>query len=310
MVSIEKHSWTRWRHAMRSMSPRRFMALAASSTLLTRKPVCPSFDYFTARAEVHGDYGHAGSIGFHQDQSKSFRDGVQVQQRSGIRKQLVLTGHVHWPDVSDRLSEVGLHLLAEVGPILDNTRDEQRQPAQASRLDRQMDTLVRVNPAEEDQVISAKSLDRVQGEVDSVIHRGQIIQTRCAIGVADGDKISVTILLIHGHDFGRRESVDGREDWRLHQTGIGQRHEVVVAVDEVKFSSVLERFGDVKIFGYFRIDGGILFVPPFYHGMEVSSSHRVPSGKQRHIPPTGYQSFGDVAGNRPPRAVLPGRCSP
>ncbi len=50
-----------------------------------------------------------------------------------------------------------------------------------SNLNRQMDTLVRVNPAEEDQVISAKFLDRVRREVDSVIDRRQIIQTRCAI---------------------------------------------------------------------------------------------------------------------------------
>ena len=72
-----------------------------------------------------------------------------------LREQLVLARHVHRPDVADRLIEVRLHLLAEVCPILDNARDEQRQPAQARNLDRQMDTLVRMNPAEEDQVISA-----------------------------------------------------------------------------------------------------------------------------------------------------------
>jgi hypothetical protein len=83
-----------------------------------------------------------------------------------------------------------------------------------------------------------------------------------------------------------------------------------MAVDEVKLSSVLERFGDVKVFGYFGIDGGILFIPPVYHGMEVSAGHRIPAGEQRHIPATGDQSFGDVAGDRLPRAVLPGRCSP
>ena len=71
------------------------------------------------------------------------------------REQRVLARHVHRPDVADRLIEVGLHLLAEVGPILDNSRDEQRQPAQAGNFDGQMDALVRVNPAEEDQVIAA-----------------------------------------------------------------------------------------------------------------------------------------------------------
>ena len=31
-------------------------------------------------------------------------------------------------------------------------------------------------------------------------------------------------------------------------------------MDEVKLSSTLERFGDVEVFGYFGIDGGILFI--------------------------------------------------
>ena len=106
----------------------------------------PVLDHLAAGAEVHGDHRHAGGIGFRQDQSESLRDGVQVQQRSGTREQRVLARHVHRPDVADRPIEVGLHLLPEVRPILDNARDEQRQPAQARNLDRQMDTLVRVFP--------------------------------------------------------------------------------------------------------------------------------------------------------------------
>ena len=203
-----------------------------------------------------------------------------------------------------------LYLLAEVALILDNPGDKEWQPAQASRLDRQMDTFVRVNPAEEDEVISATFLDRVQREIDPVIDRREIIQTRCAIGVADRNKISVPILFVHGHDFGRGESVDGRKNRRLHESRVGQRHEVVVAVDEVKLSSVLKRFGNVKVLGYFGIDGGILFIPPVHHGMQVSSGHGIPGGEQCHIPTTGYQSFGNVAGYRLPRAVLPGRRSP
>src|SRR5258708_21103895 len=114
-----------------------------------------------------------------------------------------------------------------------------------------MDTFIRMNPAKKNQVITARFLERVQREVDPVVDCRQVIQPRRAIGVADGNKISVTILLIDGHDSWRRESVDGREDRRLNQPDVGQRHEVVVAVDEVKLSSVLKRFGDVKVFGYF-----------------------------------------------------------
>ena len=46
---------------------------------------------------------------------------------------LVLARHVHWTDVADRLVQVGLHLLAEVCPILDDSRDEQRQAAPAEQ---------------------------------------------------------------------------------------------------------------------------------------------------------------------------------
>src|SRR3989449_4272277 len=49
MVVIEKHCWTRWRQALRSMSARRARARAASLTLLTRNPVCPSL--ITSRQE-------------------------------------------------------------------------------------------------------------------------------------------------------------------------------------------------------------------------------------------------------------------
>ena len=51
--------------------------------------------------------------------------------------------------------------------------------------------------------VAGTFLERVQREVDSVIDRRQVIQPGRTIGLADGDKISVTILLIHGHDLRR-----------------------------------------------------------------------------------------------------------
>src|SRR2546428_12681748 len=106
-----------------------------------------------------------------------------------------------------------------------------------------MDTLIRVNPAKEDEVLTARGLQRVQREVDPVIDGRQVIQPRGAIGVADGDKVSVTILLIDGHDSGLRESMNRREDRRLHQAREGERHEVVMTVNEGELAgSVLERF--------------------------------------------------------------------
>src|SRR4029077_2209936 len=81
-------------------------------------------------------------------------------------------------------------------------------------------------------------------------------------------------------------------------------------MDEIKLASALERFGDVKVLGYFGIDAGILFISLVHHGMQVSAGHRVPAGEQRHIPATGDEPFRDVAGHCFPGAVLPRRCSP
>jgi hypothetical protein len=81
-------------------------------------------------------------------------------------------------------------------------------------------------------------------------------------------------------------------------------------VDEVKLSRALERLGDVQAFGYFGIDGGILFIPFVHDCMQASTGHRIPAGEQCHIPATGNEPFGDVARNRFPSAVLQRRRSP
>jgi hypothetical protein len=81
-------------------------------------------------------------------------------------------------------------------------------------------------------------------------------------------------------------------------------------VDEVKLGSMLECFGDVKVFGYFGIDSGILFVSLVHYSMQVSASHRILTGKQCHIPAAGDESFSDVAGDRFPGPILSRGSSP
>ena len=49
------------------------------SDVVNQKTGLPVLDHLTARAEVHRNDGNAGGIGFDQDKSESFRDGVQVQ---------------------------------------------------------------------------------------------------------------------------------------------------------------------------------------------------------------------------------------
>src|ERR1017187_9334236 len=93
-------------------------------------------------------------------------------------------------------------LLTEIGLILDNTSDDQTHSAQTSNLDGQMNSFIRMDTAEENQVITAGFRKRVQREIDAVVDGRHVIQPCSAIGVADGNKVSVTILPIDGHDFG------------------------------------------------------------------------------------------------------------
>jgi hypothetical protein len=51
-----------------------------------------------------------------------------------------------------------------------------------------------------------------------------------------------------------------------------------MTVDQIKLGSVLEHFRDVKVFGYFGVDGGILFISLVHHGMQVSAGQRIPGG--------------------------------
>jgi len=104
--------------------------------------------------------------------------------------------------------------------------------------------------------------------------------------------------------------MDGGQDGCLDQPGVSQSHEVIVAVDEIEFARVLEGFGDVKVFGHFGIDGGILFVPLVHYGMQASAGNGIPGGEQRHVPATGDEAFGDVASDRFPSTVLARRRTP
>ena len=61
-----------------------------------------------------------------------------------------------------------------------------------------MNTFIRMDPTEENKVITAGFLKRVQREVDAVVDCRQVIQPCGSIGVADGNEVSVTILLITG----------------------------------------------------------------------------------------------------------------
>src|SRR4051812_22971829 len=95
-----------------------------------------------------------------------------------------------------------------------------------------------------------------------------------------------------------------RENRSFYQPAVSQRHEVVVAMNKVKLGSMFECFRNVKVFGYFGVNGGVFFIPPFYYGVQMSASYGIRGGKQCDTPPPSHKTFGDVARHRLPRAVL------
>src|SRR5207245_10579578 len=107
---------------------------------------------------------------------------------------------------------MGFDLLPKIGLILDNSSDDQTHSAQTSNLDGQMNTFIWVDPTEENQVITAGFLKRVQREIDAVVDGRQVIQPSGAIEVAEGNEEALTILLLDRPDFGVRLAVDGRQD--------------------------------------------------------------------------------------------------
>src|SRR5205807_2633605 len=172
MVSIEKCCRTRLRQARRSISEIRPKHLNCFRNIGNQKTGLPVLDHLAARAEVHRDDGHASGIGFDQDKSETFRDSVYVQKSPGSSKQFVLALHVHRSDIKDVfIVEVGFDLLPEIRLILDDTCNDQTHSAQTSNLDSKMNTFIRMDPTEENQVLTTGFLKRVQREVDAVIDR-------------------------------------------------------------------------------------------------------------------------------------------
>ena len=203
-----------------------------------------------------------------------------------------------------------LNLIPEVIRILHNPGDDQLPPTPAGGLDCQVDPLVGMNPPNKDQLLPFARSQGVERKVDSVVNGREVIQARCAIRIANGNEVSVLIFLVNRHDARRGEAVNRSQHRCLHQPRVGQRHKVIVTVDQVKLRGVFKGLCDVQVFGYLGIDGAILFVALVHDRMKLGAGERVPAGEQRYIPSPGHQPFSDVASHRLPSPILPRRRAP
>ena len=118
---------------------------------------------------------------------------------------------------------VGQHLVAEVGLVLHDAGDQQGAPRPARQLDRRGSALVGMDATEEQQVVVVGGGHGERSRVDAVVDRGRIVQTRVAIGVADGDVARGRVVaLVDRHDALRREPVDGRDHRRVNERAVGE----------------------------------------------------------------------------------------
>ena len=104
--------------------------------------------------------------------------------------------------------------------------------------------------------------------------------------------------------------MDSGQHRGLNQARVSERHEIVVAVDEIELSGMLKDFGDVKIFGDFGIDVAVLFVSASDHGMQAAACNGIRGGKESDVPAPRDKAFRNIARDRFPRAVLSRRRSP
>ena len=146
-------------------------------------------------------------------------------------------------------------LLVEVALILHDPCDHERHPRGDGDVDRLRGALVRMDPAEEEQVAAGRRMQRERGGVDPVMDRRQVIEARMPVRIADRNIGGRRVVpLVHGQDPRRREAVDRREHRRLDEPAVGEREKIEAVVDDVELVRPLEGVRDVQALGHLRVD--------------------------------------------------------
>ncbi len=133
-----------------------------------------------------------------------------MKQGEGLCEQGILFFHAHRSHVAYLLIvEVRLNLIPEVSRILHNAGDQQLSAALAGGLDRQVDTFIRMYPADEDEMFAPGFALGIKREIDSVVDRCQVIEPGARSESLIETKYPVAVFLIDRHDARRGEAVDG-----------------------------------------------------------------------------------------------------
>ena len=186
-----------------------------------------------------------------------------------------------------------------------------RRLVRACDLDRLGGALVRVDAAEEQQVLAAHGVERKVLERDAVVDRRGVAQVGMAIGVADGDvRDAILIALEDRHDPLGREAVDRRHERGVDEAREGERHEVGLVVDEIELARALEDVSDVEQLPDLGVDGRVLGVGTRAHAGERAGRERVERREQRDVDAAGDERLGEQAGDELPGAVVARRRAP
>ena len=228
-----------------------------------------------------------------------------MQQGEGTPQQLVALGRPDRPGVGDAVpAEVRLDLRAEVGLVLHDAGDHEREPRAVRHLDRPVRPLVGVDPPEEQQVGAGP---RPEGEgtgVDAVVDGRGVGQAGVAVGVADRDVVrDVAVGGVDPHDALGGEPVHRRDHRGPDQPAVGQRQEVELVGQHVELRGALEGRPDVQALLDLGVEGAVLLVAGGRLRVQPSCRRGVGGGEQRHLVAERHQPLGQGGGHLLPWAV-------
>ena len=187
---------------------------------------------------------------------------------------------------------MGRDLFGEVPLILDDAADGQPPPGQPRDLDRRVRALVRVDPTEGDQSGAGVGGEGQLGDVDAVVHGGDVLQIGRPVGVGDGHVVRRRSGIC-GQDPGAREAVDRGEQRGAALPGEGQRQPVQMTVYQVELDGPGERVGDVHRLPYPPVHRRVLGIAVRAHAVEACRGDRVEGGEQCHVDAACDQPFGE-----------------
>ena len=182
------------------------------------------------------------------------------------------------------LVEKRLNLCLEVGGILHDPRDDQLPARRPRDHDRFRGALVRVDPAEVEEVITADRLKREFRHRQAVVDGRAVAQAGPPIGVADGHEVPDVVV---GAEYLQvlfgREPMNRRHHRRPHETRVGDGQEVEMVVDEVKFASAFEGGGDVQALIDLGVQRRVLRIARRGDRNQPGRGERIPGGEEGHV---------------------------